>query len=63
MFQYYDSIRREYIDFNDDTNKLLSNSTHLLVYKHNGDSHIIYDLSEMTEYDIIHKVKRKIRKV
>lgn len=63
MFQYWDSKQRGYVDFDPDTNELLTNSVKVLVYNRKGDRHLVYDLAEMTETDLIHQVKRKIRKV
>lgn len=63
MFQYYDANTREYIDFDDETNDTLENSTNILIYKKIGDSLFLFDLSSMTQTDLKNSLRRKMRKI
>ena len=63
MFQYYDSNKREYIDFDSDINEFLENSKELLPCKKVGDHIYVFDFGKMTQIDLFNNVSRKIRKV
>lgn len=63
MFQYYDNNKKEYVDFDELTNKLLSNTNAIHVYQKIGDSHYLYDMSTMRQNDLFNNISRRIRKV
>lgn len=63
MFQYYDSNKREYVNFDESINTLLESSKDLIVYAKNGDSHYVFDMSSMMHYDMSKGLGRKMRKV
>jgi hypothetical protein len=63
MFQYYDINQRCYINFDNTTNELLQNSKDLLIYRCEGDTKYLFDLSGMKQIDITNNISKRIRKI